>query len=51
MALRTLPSAPTVWKDLLATYEPPYLDPGIEQGLREFVEKRSRELAGKYLYD
>jgi trimethylamine--corrinoid protein Co-methyltransferase len=40
-----------VWKELLAAYEPPELDPGIEQGLREFVEKRGRELAGKNLYD
>lgn len=40
-----------VWKDLLTSYEAPELDPGIEQGLREYVEKRGRELAGKNLYD
>ena len=43
--------ANAVWKELLASYEKPDLDPGIEQGLREFVERRSRELAGKNLYD
>jgi trimethylamine--corrinoid protein Co-methyltransferase len=39
-----------VWKDLLAAYEPPGLDPGIEQALREFVERRERELKGINLY-
>ena len=27
--------------ELLASYEPPELDPGIEQGLRQYVERRS----------
>lgn len=40
-----------IWKDLLAGYETPYLDPIIETALREFVEKRSRELSGVNLYD
>jgi trimethylamine---corrinoid protein Co-methyltransferase len=40
-----------VWKDLIANYEQPLLDPGIEQGLREYVERRSLELEGKSLYD
>jgi len=40
-----------IWKDLLASYEPPYLDPAIETGLREFVEQRRKELAGVNLYD
>jgi trimethylamine--corrinoid protein Co-methyltransferase len=43
--------ANAVWKDLLASYEAPALDPGIEQGLREYVEQRSRELVGKNLYE
>ncbi len=34
--------ANAVWKDLLASYEAPALDPGIEQALREFVERRSK---------
>jgi trimethylamine--corrinoid protein Co-methyltransferase len=40
-----------VWKELIANYEQPPLDPGIEQGLREYVERRERELEGKSLYD
>lgn len=40
-----------LWKDILACYEPPPLDPGIEESLRQFVEKRGRELAGVNLYD
>lgn len=40
-----------LWKEVLAAYEPPHLDPGIEEGLRQFVEKRSRELAGVNLYN
>jgi trimethylamine--corrinoid protein Co-methyltransferase len=43
--------ANAVWKDLLASYEAPELEAGIEQGLREYVEKRSRELVGKNLYE
>jgi len=39
-----------IWKDLLAQYEPPPLDPGIQQGLMEYVERRERELEGKELY-
>ncbi len=40
-----------VWKELIANYEQPPLDAGIEQGLREYVERRERELEGKSLYD
>jgi trimethylamine---corrinoid protein Co-methyltransferase len=43
--------AQSVWQDLLAAYQPPPLDPGIAQGLREYVERRERELEGKSLYD
>jgi trimethylamine--corrinoid protein Co-methyltransferase len=42
--------ANAVWKELLASYEAPPLDPGVEQELREFVERRSRELEGVNLY-
>jgi trimethylamine--corrinoid protein Co-methyltransferase len=42
--------ANTIWKTLLAQYEPPYLDPGIEQGLREYAQRRERELEGIDLY-
>lgn len=43
--------ANTIWKEVLASYEPPPIDPAICQALGEYVEKRSRELAGKNLYD
>ncbi len=32
------------WKELLQAYEQPPLDPAIDDALREFVERRSREL-------
>ena len=35
--------ANTVWKQRLAEYEPPPLDPAIAEELREFVERRKRE--------
>ena len=31
------------WKQILAEFEPPPLDPAIEEELREFVERRKRE--------
>jgi trimethylamine--corrinoid protein Co-methyltransferase len=40
-----------IWKDLIANYEQPSLEEGIAQGLREYVEKRERELEGKSLYE
>jgi trimethylamine--corrinoid protein Co-methyltransferase len=39
-----------IWKQLLEEYEAPPLDPAIEQELREFVERRERELEGVELY-
>jgi trimethylamine--corrinoid protein Co-methyltransferase len=35
-----------IWKQLLAEYEPPPLDPGVAEQLEDFVERRKRELAG-----
>ena len=35
-----------IWKQLLAEYEPPPLDPGIAERLDEFIARRKRELAG-----
>jgi trimethylamine--corrinoid protein Co-methyltransferase len=35
-----------IWKQLLAEYEPPPLDPGVAEQLDDFVERRKRELAG-----
>ncbi len=39
-----------LWKQLLREYEAPPLDPGIRQGLEEYVERRERELEGVDLY-
>ena len=33
-----------VWKELLANYERPPIDPGVEQELNEFVDQRKKEL-------
>jgi trimethylamine--corrinoid protein Co-methyltransferase len=33
-----------LWKELLAGYEPPPIDPGVERELRSYVERRTREL-------
>jgi len=35
-----------VWKELLASYEKPPIDPGVEEGLRDYIEKRTHELGG-----
>jgi trimethylamine--corrinoid protein Co-methyltransferase len=40
-----------VWKELLAQYEPPPLDPGIAEALRAYVARRERELAHANLYE
>jgi trimethylamine--corrinoid protein Co-methyltransferase len=32
------------WKELLAGYQQPPLDPGIDEALREYVERRKREI-------
>jgi trimethylamine--corrinoid protein Co-methyltransferase len=32
------------WKELLAGYQQPPLDPAIDQALREYVERRKREI-------
>jgi trimethylamine--corrinoid protein Co-methyltransferase len=36
--------AHTVWKELLANYEKPPIDQSIEEGLREYIERRKREM-------
>jgi len=35
--------ANAIWKQLLAEYEPPALDPAIDEALRAFVDRRKRE--------
>ncbi|MBI3241117.1 MAG: trimethylamine methyltransferase family protein [Chloroflexi bacterium] len=43
--------AHAIWKEMLAHYEPPPLDPVLQQALTEFVARREKELEGKNLYD
>jgi trimethylamine--corrinoid protein Co-methyltransferase len=43
--------ATAVWKEMLDHYEPPALDPGIREGLRDYVARRERELEHVNLYD
>lgn len=49
-AADTAQRANRIWKQVLADYEAPAIDSAIEQELREFVERRERELAGVELY-
>jgi len=39
------------WKELLAQYEPPPIDPAVDEALQDFVVRREKELVGKNLYD
>jgi trimethylamine--corrinoid protein Co-methyltransferase len=43
--------ANVVWKEILANYEPPALDAGIQEELEAYVARRTKELAGKNLYE
>ena len=36
-----------LWKKVLAEYEPPPLDQGIEDGLKAYMDRRKREVLGK----
>ncbi len=49
-SLDTAQRANKLWKQLLEEYEAPPLDVAIEQELREFIERRERELVGVELY-
>jgi trimethylamine--corrinoid protein Co-methyltransferase len=40
-----------VWKEMLAHYEQPPLDPAIPEALDDYVARRERELAGSRLYE
>ena len=40
--------ANAIWKSRLASYEPPTLDPAIDEELREFVSKRKSELPDEF---
>ncbi|MFQ5785859.1 MAG: trimethylamine methyltransferase family protein [Alphaproteobacteria bacterium] len=39
--------ANAIWKQMLADYEPPPLDPAIEEALRDFITRRKREKGAK----
>jgi len=35
--------ANALWKQLLAEFEPPPIDPAIDEALKDFIERRKRE--------
>jgi trimethylamine--corrinoid protein Co-methyltransferase len=39
-----------MWREWLAQYQPPSLDPAIGDALQSYVNRRKRELADKNLY-
>ncbi len=43
--------AHAIWKDLLAHYEQPPLDPALQEALEDFVKRREKELEGINLYE
>ncbi|MEK7326131.1 MAG: trimethylamine methyltransferase family protein [Chloroflexota bacterium] len=43
--------ANALWKDVLAQYEQPPLDPAIQEALDDYVARREKELDCKNLYD
>ena len=47
----TAQRAHKIWKQVLKNYEKPAIDSNMEQALREYVERRSKELENEYLYD
>jgi trimethylamine--corrinoid protein Co-methyltransferase len=36
-----------VWQELLANWEKPPIDPGVEEGLRDYIDSRKREMGVK----
>jgi trimethylamine--corrinoid protein Co-methyltransferase len=43
--------ANAIWKEMLASYEPPPLDSAIRDALDDYVARRERELQGVNLYE
>ena len=43
-ALSAARRANVIWKKLLASYEPPPIDPGVDEALREYVVKRKHAI-------
>lgn len=39
--------ANTIWKQMLAEYEQPAIDPAIDEALKDYMARRKRELAGR----
>lgn len=50
-AQETALRANRLWKEMLAHYEPPPIDPGLAEALDDFVARRELELAGSSLYE
>lgn len=50
-AADTAQRANAVWKQMLALYEPPPLDPAVAEALDDYVARREGELAGARLYE
>jgi len=42
-ALDTAQRANAIWKQLLADYEKPPIDPGIDEALKDYIERRKKE--------
>jgi trimethylamine--corrinoid protein Co-methyltransferase len=42
-ALTATQRANAIWKQLLADYQPPPVDPAVDEALKDFVERRKRE--------
>ena len=36
-----------IWKQLVREYEPPPIDPGVDEALREYEGRRKREIGGR----
>lgn len=47
----TATRANRVWKEMLALYEQPPIDPGVAEALDDYVARREKELAGISLYE
>ena len=47
----TVTRATKIWQQVLKNYEQPPLDPAIKDALKEYVERRGRELEDVGLYD
>ena len=46
-AIRSAKRANSIWKQLLSEYAQPAVDPAIEEALRDYVERRKREIGNQ----